>query len=94
LAKDMTENNTIGFLKASPHRIRVLKLLELWHLTIPSELAQQLNISLSQVSRTLAELKESGLVICTTPNRYKGRIYRLTDKGSNLLVFIECDWVE
>lgn len=38
----------------------------------------------SQVSRTLRELSEAGLVECTTPNKHKGRLYALTDTGREI----------
>ncbi len=78
------DDHLIGFLKASNYRQNILKMLTKRNFTTPSDLAKELNITLSQVSRTLSELERAELVMCTTPNRSKGRIYRITTKGSNI----------
>jgi DNA-binding MarR family transcriptional regulator len=64
-----------------------LKLINTGFLT-PSEMAKWLGISISQTSRTLKELLENELVTCNTPDRNKGKIYRITDTGRSLLDLI------
>lgn len=78
-----TDWNTLGFIKASRHRLMVLKLLSQSTYT-PKELSVKLNTHLSEVTRTLSGLEEKGLVACLTPNLQKGRIYSLTGKGREI----------
>ncbi|MCK4817361.1 winged helix-turn-helix transcriptional regulator [bacterium] len=80
------DDHLIGFLKASNYRQKILQMLTKSNFTTPSDLAKELNITLPQVSRTLSELERAELVMCTTPNRSKGRIYRITTKGSNVFL--------
>lgn len=80
----MSENELIGFMKSGKYRRKILDLVAQSSL-IPSEIALQIGITRSQVSRTLTELEKNGLVICETPNRTKGRIYNTTEKGFRLL---------
>lgn len=84
----ITDNNIIGFLKAGKYRIKILSLLSN-SFVVPSEIAKQLGVSPSQVSRTLSKLENFGLIACTTPNRKIGRIYRTTKKGVSVLSLFE-----
>lgn len=79
------KNETMAFLKSGKYRIQVLRSINEKGLIVPRDLSQTLNIHLSQASRTLLELENKGLVECTTPDRVKGRIYRLTEKGARTL---------
>jgi len=76
----MNDDNEIGFLKSGKYRIPILKLLHKSKY-IPSEIAKKMNITISQVSRTLSELEKYGLVICENPDMKKGRVYAITEKG-------------
>ena len=81
---DMSENEIIGFIKSGKYR-RIILSLVAESSVIPSEIALEIGITRSQVSRTLSELEKNGLITCETPNRTKGRIYKTTEKGSLLL---------
>jgi len=85
----MIENGDIGFIKSGKYRIKIMELLKNIALATPIEMAERMSAYLSQVSRTISELEEKGLISCTTPNRKKGRIYRLTEKGRKILDFME-----
>ena len=87
LAVQMIDDNLIGFIKSGKYRIPLLNLINSGLLT-PSELTGVLKISLSQTSRTLKELADNELVTCKTPNRNKGKIYRITETGHTLLNLI------
>lgn len=84
----ISDNNVIGFLKAGKYRMKVLSVISN-SLAVPSEIAKQLGVNPSQVSRTLSELETSGLITCTTPDRKIGRIYRITEKGVSVLFMLE-----
>ena len=47
----------------------------------PGEISIQNGISISHVSRALAQLRLKKLVYCATPKLVKGRVYKLTNKG-------------
>lgn len=78
------DDDLIGFLKSGKYRIPILKILNT-EINTPREIVSDLNTSFSQVSRTLTELKENELIACKTPNRNKGKIYGVTEKGLFLL---------
>ena len=83
------DDQIIGFLKASNYRMTIIKYLARSNFATPSEVAKELNVNLTQISRTLSELENFELVVCTTPNRSKGRIYRITAKGSKVISIME-----
>lgn len=70
----------MGFILASKYRSEVLKIL-LKHTSTPKGLAERTGIKLSHVSRTLRQLEHRGLIKCYTPDRLKGKIFGLTEKG-------------
>lgn len=51
----------------------------------PSAIAKSSGEHLPHVSRALRELTEKGLVECMTPNLKKNRIYKITEKGKEIL---------
>ncbi len=55
----------------------------------PTELAKQLDIERSTVSRAILELTEKGLVECLTPDERMGRYYRTTETGKKVVAIIE-----
>lgn len=57
----------------------------------PSQIAKDLKVSTTQVSRTLKQFEKKGLVECLTPDSKMGKIYILTEKGKELLAEFEKD---
>lgn len=51
----------------------------------PKEIAIELKISISNVSNSLAELKNKGLVKCKNPKDHLFKFYEITKKGKLLL---------
>jgi len=74
----------LGYLIASSISRKILYALKFGYET-PTSISKFLRISLSNVSTKLSELKRRGIVICINPERRKGRIYIITDKGELLL---------
>jgi len=66
---------------------RKLVLLSLSKPKTPSQLAEELKLSLPHVSRALRELEKEGLVECLTPGEKVGRIYRRTREGDEIANF-------
>ena len=52
---------------------------------IPSEIANDTEIFQNHISNPLRQLKEHELIECINPEVKKGRLYRLTDKGNELV---------
>ena len=52
---------------------------------IPSKIAKGTDIMQNHMSATLKQLKEHGLVECINPEVRKGRLYRLTEKGEEII---------
>ena len=51
----------------------------------PKLISRDTNIQINHVSNILKELGEKGLIKCETPELRKGRIYKITDKGSEIV---------
>ncbi|KKN07056.1 hypothetical protein LCGC14_1071030 [marine sediment metagenome] len=72
--------NLLGFIKASQYRQKILLTLERGNKT-PRELRDELGYYMSHISHTLKNLSEKKLVICLTPELYRGKIFSLTELG-------------
>jgi len=70
-------------------KIRKKVLKALLKTNSPTELARQLDIERSTISRAILELQEKGLVECLTPDERMGRYYRITDVGRKVVDVIE-----
>lgn len=81
------EWDLVAQVKSSKNRLKVLQYLE--SPAIPSEIASDLDMNHSNVSRTLRELREIGLVELLTPDRKKGRLYKRTQQGESILDELE-----
>ena len=74
----------ISYVQISKDRTKVMKTLE-GEVKIPTQIARDSNIIPNHISATLRQLKEHELVECINPEVRKGRLYRLTDKGDELV---------
>ena len=80
----------ISYVKISQYRTKVMKALE-DDIKIPSKIAKDSDIRQNHISKVLAELKAHELVECINPEVRKGRLYRLTPKGDELVKNIDID---
>ena len=71
-----------GFIIRSKYRKKVFVMLD--KPIRPSEIAKQLGIRPTHITRELRFLKERGLVECLNPKERIGRLYQLTKKGKIL----------
>lgn len=69
----------VSFVIASKNRKVILS--KLVTPMTPTVLSKNANLNLTNVSRSLTELRKRGLVVCLTPKKRVGRIYGLTKKG-------------
>ena len=80
----------MSYVKISQYRTKVMKALE-DDIKIPSKIAKDSDIRQNHISKVLAELRAHELVECINPEVRKGRLYRLTDKGNELVKNIDDD---
>ena len=74
----------ISYVQISKYREKVMKSLD-GEVLIPSQIAKNSGIRTNHISKVLSELKAHELVECINPEVRKGRLYRLTDKGDELV---------
>lgn len=80
--------DALSYVKLSKHRMKVISSIGN-KIKRPGEIAEDKDLVLSDVSRALRGLKEKNLVICLNENVDQGRLYQLTDKGKEVLKYIE-----
>ena len=78
----------ISYVKISQYRTKVMKSLD-GDVKIPTAIAKDSDIRPNHILKVLAELKSHELVECINPEVRKGRLYRLTDKGDELVKNLE-----
>ena len=74
----------MSYVKISQYRMKVMKSLD-GDVKIPTVIAKDSEIRPNHISKVLAELKSHELVECINPEVRKGRLYRLTDKGDEIV---------
>lgn len=74
----------ISYVNISKYRTKVMKSLD-GEVLIPTQIARNSGIRTNHISKVLGELKAHELVECINPEVRKGRLYRLTDKGDELV---------
>lgn len=78
----------IGYIKISPTRYQTLKTIKSDFL-MPSEIAKTTGFRITQVSNALHDLKKKNLVYCMNEEATKGRLYKNTQLGLEVLEIIE-----
>ncbi len=78
----------ISYVQISQYRTKVMKTLE-DDVKMPSQIARDSEIRQNHISKVLAELKARELVECINPEVRKGRLYRHTDKGNQVVKNLE-----
>ena len=73
-----------GYVKSSKNRTKVMKSLDV-EPKIPSRIAKDTDILTNHISGILRQLKDHELVECINPEVKKGRLYRLTEKGEEIV---------
>ncbi len=87
---DLTDEmlTEISYVNISKYRTKVIKSLE-ESPKIPSVIARDSGIRTNHISKVLGELKEHELVECINPEVRKGRLYRLTETGEEVVKNLE-----
>ena len=79
----------ISYIKISKYRTKVMKSLDEGEVLIPTQIARNSDIRPNHISKVLAELKAHELVECINPEVRKGRLYRLTEHGEDVVKNLE-----
>jgi len=74
----------LSFVLASSYRTEILKSL-LKNIGTPSTISKDIGKAITHVSRNLKELTEKNLAECLTPEHRKGKLYKITEKGIEVI---------
>ena len=74
----------VKFVNKSSYRVKVLKSLK-DEVKMPKEIAEDSGILPNHISNVLRQLKEKDIVECLNPEVRKGRLYRLSETGLDIL---------
>jgi predicted transcriptional regulator len=77
-----------AYVELSGYRERVLKVLNDAEVMTPKYIAKASDIRDNHISKTLRELKENDLVVCINEEARKGRLYKITPLGVDVLKLI------
>ncbi|WP_405305902.1 winged helix-turn-helix domain-containing protein [Methanobrevibacter sp.] len=78
----------ISYVNISKYRTKVMKSLD-GEVLIPTQISENSGIRTNHVSKVLSELKAHELIECINPEFRKGRLYRLTEKGEEIVENLE-----
>lgn len=78
----------ISYVQISQYRTKVMNALD-GEVKIPSNIARDSGIRTNHISKVLGELKEHELVECINPEVRKGRLYKHTEKGEQVVKNLE-----
>ena len=76
------------YVARSTYRVNVLKSLKT-DVKMPKQIANDSGILTNHISNVLRQLKEKDIVECINPEVRKGRLYRLSDEGLDILNRLE-----
>lgn len=77
----------VGYVVASEYRTNILKSIG-DGIKIPSAIANEIGLRTNHVSNVLRDLKENDLVLCLNEDARKGRLYKNTALGLEVLKFL------
>lgn len=75
---------TFAFVNISSYRVKTMKTLKR-NIKTPTKIAKDSGIRTNHISKVLSELKEIGLAECINEDARKGRLYRLTSLGDEIV---------
>lgn len=79
--------SALGFVKVSKYRTNTLKCIGRTF-KMPSEIARENDMKTSQVSSALIDLKRKNLVVCLNDEVKKGRLYKCSEFGLEILEYL------
>lgn len=88
MSNNITENklwSMIGYLEASKARKKTIRTIGTEKYKMPSDICKETDLTSSQVSNALKDLKSKGLVVCLNESVTKGKLYKCTELGLEIL---------
>lgn len=85
---DNTLIKSVSYIKRSRNRTKIILILS-ENFKMPSEIAREMDLKISQISGILSDLKKEEIVECINEEEKVGRLYRLTDKGKEAYEIIK-----
>jgi DNA-binding HxlR family transcriptional regulator len=82
------DEDVMKYINRSSYRVRTIKAIGT-DVKIPKEISRDSGILQNHLSNVLRELKEKNVVECLNPNMRKGRLYRLSEDGLDILNKLE-----
>ena len=79
---------TYAYVNISTYRVKTVKALK-DQVKTPTKIAEDAGIRTNHISKALKELKKTGVAECINESAKKGRIYRLTDLGNEIVEKLE-----
>ena len=70
----------ISYIKRSKNRLKVIYIIG-DSFKMPSEIAEEMNLRINQISAILSDLKKENIVVCINEEEKTGRLYQLTPEG-------------
>lgn len=74
-----------AYVMISSYRDKALHVLAKEDLLTPTTIAKKCDVRTNHISKTLSELKKTGLVVCINEEAKKGRLYSLTPLGKQVV---------
>ena len=78
----------MAYVNISSYRAKTVKSLK-DEVKIPTQIAKDAGIRPNHISKVLSELKAQGIAKCINEEARKGRLYRLTDVGNEIVDKLE-----
>ena len=79
---------TYAYVNISTYRVKTVKALK-DEVLMPTQIAKDAGIRTNHISKVLKELKETGVAECINEDFRKGRLYRLTSLGEEIVEHLD-----
>ena len=79
----------LAYIRNAPTREKVLKSFEGENYLRPIQISNKTGIHPNNVSKKLKDLREHELVYVINPEYHVPKLYRLTEKGKNILQYLQ-----
>ncbi|MGL6298916.1 MAG: MarR family transcriptional regulator [Methanobacteriaceae archaeon] len=74
----------LSYVRRSQHRSKVLLAIN-DDVLMPSDISKKLNIRPTHISRALKGLKEEKIVVCLNEEEIRGRLFKVTELGKEVI---------
>ena len=91
--KDEDLFSLVAYVQNSSYRLKVLESIGN-ELKKPKVISEDINIRINHVSTSLSELKKKKIIECINEDMKKGRIYRTTETGKEVLNFLKSEKIK